>query len=108
MFRYIDYKCEECGDITQLFFDTKTEVIVDSVKCSTCGSMTYKMFGAPAVLKESLPDGTNRGKVYDELKAAAKVEKEMYNLPVEKRKDHAKEVKKLRSAKNNKGKEYVK
>ena len=93
--RYIDYKCE-CGDITQILLDLNKQVAPNNMDCDACGEEAYKMFGAPAVLKASLPDGTNRGKTYDKLKEVAKVQKEMYNLPSNKRDAHKKQIKSLK------------
>jgi hypothetical protein len=45
----------------------------------------------------ALPDGTYRGVEYQKMKEAAKLEKQAANLPVEKRQDLKKEIRKLRS-----------
>ena len=51
--RFVDYKCRECGEISELFIKGDNE---SRIKCEKCGcSKMVKVFASPG-LKSSSPD----------------------------------------------------
>jgi hypothetical protein len=90
-----NYSCSECS-----YYDVDRVVRrdeQDNQLCPECGAALSRELGAPAVMGVALPDGTYRGVEYQKMKEAAKLEKQAANLPVEKRQDLKKEIRKLRS-----------
>lgn len=89
-----DYVCTGCD-----YQDTDRVVRrdeQDSQACPECSTVLTRVLGVPAVMGVALPDGTYRGVEYQKMKEAAKLEKQAANLPVEKRGELRKEIRKLR------------
>jgi len=74
MYRTYDYRCTECG-YRQIFLTDKGQQ-PDTIKCAECSGVSSLTFGAPAVLRASFPDGTDRGERWNLAKETAKLEQQ--------------------------------
>ena len=88
------YVCEECQEIQYIIF--KFEERPDIIGCRKChrGEAHYQ-FDAPSVLNHTVPDSASRGKHYSQIKDYAKLKKIEADLPLDKRADIQKEIKKI-------------
>lgn len=86
-----DFRCGKCGaEWDELVLREHQD---DLQPCPACGVTEGKrcMRKPPGITKESFVDGTKR-KGFQELKEANKLTMEMYNKPVEQRKEIQKEI----------------
>jgi putative FmdB family regulatory protein len=51
--RFVDYKCQECGEISELFIRGDDD---PQIKCEKCGSSNMVKIFAPVGLKSSSSD----------------------------------------------------
>ena len=61
-----------------------------------CGALAIKVVSLPNSMHTAMHDGVDRGDAYRKLKEAAQLDREMVNLPHEKRGDHAKKIRELK------------
>jgi hypothetical protein len=107
VYRTYDYLCRVCeGRFGELFERDSQPETHDCI----CGGVADLTIGAPMPLRKSYHDGYKRGGDYQLLKEASQLEKKMYNLPHEKRREMQKEIQTLKKrttqeSTRNKGKE---
>jgi hypothetical protein len=93
----IDVRCTDCETVwNELATDEELEK--NEWTCDNCGGIGSRTMSAPTVLQASYPDGTKR-KGFEDLKKAAKLETQMYNLPPNKRGEIKKEIHERRKIK---------
>lgn len=89
-----DHRCAGCDHVYAVLShrDERNE----KSTCPTCGQEGERTMSVPVPLRKSFRDGHKRGETYERLKRAVKIEKEMANLPHDKRAEHKKEIKELK------------
>jgi predicted nucleic acid-binding Zn ribbon protein len=101
--RTYTYECTQCspGERFDLIVQYSER---DEQICSECQTPLTRRpttFTANTRISRTYVDGVDRGDDYKKLKEAGQIEADMYNLPVEKRGEHEKEINKLKKV--NKG-----
>jgi putative FmdB family regulatory protein len=91
-----DYKCKECGHRMSLIVDKQTRD--EPRECAECGGEAPKTFSMPNVMRVNTTDQAIPQTIKD-LKRAAEMEVEMYDLPHDKRGEMKKEIDKLKGTK---------
>lgn len=97
------WKCPECEiyvRVNRRIADrdvppTKEEC--EDCLCDSESSDWHRVFESPMVMRVSYHDGKDRGDDWNRLKEANRLERESLRLPHDKRGEHRKEIKKLRS-----------
>ena len=92
----IDIRCEECDLVTDILIDRDEQG--GTWGCPDCGGPMSKTLSAPNFTRVSYVDGTKR-KGFSEMKEAVKLEREMMDLPANKREGHQRAIKKLKETK---------
>jgi hypothetical protein len=93
----IDILCAQCGLSSALVVEREEKD--DSWECPDCGGEMKRAFlTPPAIMQRSFPDGTKRTGFQD-LKEALRLESEAYDMPVNRRAEIGREIKKLRAVK---------
>jgi putative FmdB family regulatory protein len=87
------YTCSNCGETTYQVF--KYIDRPKSIICPACENEAQYSIDAPAVMEKALPDTAGRGKHYSEIKEYARLKKIEADLPVDKRTDVKKELRKI-------------
>jgi putative FmdB family regulatory protein len=100
MLKSYDFRCQECGFSFWTTMESGSASWEASWECPECQKPTVKRVpSAPNLMQRALPDGVKRGGGYQELKEAAKLEKESMDLPWQQRAEIRKEIKKLQEVK---------
>lgn len=91
-----DYKCNKCS--TYFYLTVEREEEDKPQRCPNCDeTSSERALSAPNVVgKASYLDGQSRGRAYDDMKMASKLEKQVASLPHEERKEIKQEIKKLK------------
>ena len=87
--------CGGCGRQVERLWDMGSPEF--SLTCEECGEELEVMerLEAPMVMEASCPDGTFRGEAFHKAKMANRLKRDLYNQPMEKRGELAKEIHKL-------------
>jgi predicted nucleic acid-binding Zn ribbon protein len=96
MYRTYDYHCHTCGYHSIELH--KKDDHPSEMDCPSCEALMVLGLAAPAVFRNAYHDGYKRGGDYQVLKEATKLEKQMVNLPHEKRGELRKQIRKLKAA----------
>jgi putative FmdB family regulatory protein len=83
-----DYECDTCNYTETLIVEFCDR---DEQHCSKCNNKLRRVWSAPNVTRASYVDG-RKDKDIEDLKKAAKLEKEMYNKPPSERGEYKKEI----------------
>lgn len=89
----IDIRCQDCDLVTDIIIDRDEQG--GTWGCPECGGAMSKTLSAPNITRASYVDGTKR-KGFEDMKQAVRVEREMMDLPPEKRSEHKKAIKELK------------
>ena len=71
-----DFRCKECGEE---WYETVFRELEDTLmECPECAQLAgVRTLSSPTVLRASYLDGQSRGEGYENMKKAAKLDKEM-------------------------------
>jgi len=91
-----DFECSACGTR----FDRIVRRSEDNGETTCeCGGTAKKILSIPKGMHTAMQDGVDRGDAYRKLKEAARLDKEMVNLPHDQRGDHQKQIAELKKLK---------
>ena len=95
-----DYECPVHGRESHIIqlddgVESTTESCPEELPCTKCGQPSARRFSAPALMQRALPDGTNRGYLWDITKERSRIQSESFSLPPSARISHEKEMSKL-------------
>ena len=92
----IDIRCEDCDLVTDILIDRDEQN--GTWGCPECSGPMTKTLSAPNITRASYVDGHKR-KGFQEMKEAARIERQMLDLPPAQRGDATRAIKELKKIK---------
>lgn len=89
----IDIRCDKCDLVAATLVERLERD--SSWECPDCAGTMTRTISAPNITRKSFVDGTKR-KGFADMKEAVRVEREMMDLPHDKREGHHKAIRELK------------
>ena len=91
----IDIRCDKCDLVAATLVDRQEIITHKEWECPDCQGTMTRTISAPNITRKSFVDGTKR-KGFADMKEAVRVEREMMDLPHDKREGHQRAIKELK------------